>query len=248
MNEPLVVRVRPFPVPQVRRTVAADAVHVWEADLDHPPLPPADLLAVLTPAEYDRHARTRQPHIAARFAHARGLLRHLLAGYLDVSPERVPLVVTADGKPEVPGGPFFNLSHSAGRLLVAVAAVPIGVDVERVRVVSAADDLVRRWFHPAEREQYERLPAELRPAAFLRGWTCKEALLKGIGCGSRELAGCVVELDPQRRPAVRLSPDRGAWQLACWQTTNDFAAAVAVQSSRSLKVIGVGAPGIEPGT
>ena len=70
--------------------------------------------------------------------------------------------------------------------------------------------------------------------AFLRGWTCKEALLKGVGCGSRELAGCVVELDPDRPPAVILSSDGRPWQVACWQPDAAFTAAVAVRTDRPL--------------
>ncbi len=227
----MLIRLRPLGTD--RSGAEPGVVHVWRADPDRPPVPPADLLAVLSPAERERHARFRHPQAAARFAHGRGLLRLLLADHLGVLPADVPLAVTADGKPEAPGGPHFNLSHTAGQLLIAVAGVPVGVDVEPVRVVASADDLVRRWFHPAERERYEQLPADVRPAAFLRGWTCKEALLKGIGCGSRELGGCVVELDPARPPAVRLSPDGRPWRVACWKA-DGFAAAVAVQTDRPL--------------
>lgn len=232
---PVRVALRPLPASPDGLRISPDTVAVWHADPDRPPVPPAELLDMLSPAERERHTRFRHPQAAARFAHGRGLLRRLLAAHLEVPPADVPLVVTADGKPEVPGGPHFNLSHTAGRLLVAVAGVPVGVDVEPVRMVASADDLVRRWFHPVERAEYERLPADVRPAAFLRGWTCKEALLKGVGCGSRGLGGCVVELDPARPPAVRLSPDGRPWRVACW-AAGGYVAAVAVQTDRPLEL------------
>ncbi len=204
-------------------------VHLWVADPDRPPLPPDDRLEVLSAAEQERFTRMGHRPAADRFARSRGRLRHLLACYRGENPAAVSLTVSPDGKPEVAGGPHFNLSHTAGRLLIAVAASPVGVDVEPVRPVPAADDLVRRWFHADEVGQYFALPADRRPAAFRRGWTCKEALLKGVGCGARELAGCVVELDPDRPPAVRLSPDGRAWHLAAWEA-DGFAAAVAVRA------------------
>lgn len=244
----MLIRLRPYPTVPDRLAVEPAAVHIWDADPDRPPLPPAELLASLTAAERERHARLAHPQVAARFAHGRGLLRVLLAGYLGCRPDAVPLVVTPDGKPEVPGGPRFNLSHTAGRMLTAVAAVPVGVDVEPVRVVASADELVRRWFHPAERVQYERLPDGTKPAAFLRGWTCKEALLKGVGCGARELAGCRVDLDPARPPAVHLSPDGQIWELVCWNPTSSHVAALAVRADGPVEVSRVGGPGIEPGT
>ena len=224
------VFLRPVPADQTaERPPPAGVVHVWQADPDQPPVAAADLWAVLSAGERERADRMRQRAVADRFTHCRGLLRRLLAGYLGCSPADVPLTVSADGKPEMAGGPFFNLSHTAGRMLVAVAGGPVGVDVDRVRAVPSADDLVRRWFHPAERERFFGLPPTDRPAAFLRGWTCTEALLKGVGCGSRELGGCVVEVDPNAPPAVALSPDGRAWSLACWQA-DGFAAAVAVRA------------------
>ena len=224
---PAGVFLRPLPPPSGRLELLSGGAHLWVADPDRPP--PADLLAVLSPGERERAGRMGHRPAADRFAHCRSLLRLLLAGYRDEPPAAVPLTVSPDGKPEVAGGPHFNLSHTAGRLLIAVATGPVGVDVEPVRPVPAADDLVRRWFHPAEVEQYFALSADRRPAAFRRGWTCKEALLKGIGCGARELAGCVVELDPDRPPAARLSPDGRNWHLAAWEA-DGFAAAVALRA------------------
>jgi 4'-phosphopantetheinyl transferase len=88
---------------------------------------------------------------------------------------------------------------------------------------------VERFFAPPERDQYRGLPGELRPSAFLHGWTCKEAVLKGIGCGARELDRCVVDLDPRRPPRV-VGPAATAagWRVVCWRPGPGYVAAVAV--------------------
>ncbi len=225
------VVVRPLPWPIGRCAVKQNEVHVWDTNPDQPGVPFNDLEAVLSPTEQQRFERIGHRLAAKRFAASRGLARHLLAAYLGCRPTDVPMTITHDGKPEIPGGPQFNLSHTVGRLLLAVSLAKVGVDVEPVRVMSTADDLVRRWFHPVESTRYFDLLPDQRPSAFLRGWTCKEALLKGIGCGSRELSRCVVELDPTCPPKVILSPDGQPWQLTCWQPDSGFVAAVAVQIS-----------------
>jgi len=106
--------------------------------------------------------------------------------------------------------------------------VPVGVDVERHSSTRDLPGLVKRYFTPEENEQFHVLPDDSKPTAFLRGWTCKEAILKGIGCGVRELANCCVDLDPTRPPRVLRSPAGcGMWELTTWEVSPGIVAAVA---------------------
>lgn len=76
----------------------------------------------------------------------------------------------------------FSISHSAGLVLLAIADVPVGVDVQQVPsldvVVEAQSEL-----HPVEAAELAGLPSEDRPTAFARAWARKESYLKGIGTG-----------------------------------------------------------------
>ena len=110
-----------------------------------------------------------------------------------------------------------------------MADTPVGVDVERLREMPGAAGLVERYFSAPERRQFAELPAEVRAMGFFRGWTCKEAVLKGIGCGVRELDRCVVELHPDTPPAI-LGPAETAagWSVITWQPTPLTLAALAV--------------------
>ena len=194
-----------------------DALGVWLLP-DAEPLPTWVHLDAFTPPELDRLHRTRHPGAREHFRRGRLMLRSLLAERLRCSPGEVSLVLTPEGKPVVAGsdGIHFNVSHTAGLVAIAVAPVPVGIDVE------AADDgrdivgLVNRFFAEEERAQFARLPERLRRSAFLRGWTCKEALLKGIGSGVRDLQNCAVCLDPELPPRVVRSP-AGGWTLTTWQ-------------------------------
>lgn len=204
---------------------------------DDDPLPAwADHPQPLTPDELARVARIRHQQTREQFVRGRTVLRAALGLALGVPPPLVPLVLSADGKPELDpaaGLPplHFNLSHTAGVIAFAVGPTPVGIDVEAHQPGRDLDGLVDRYFAAEERDQFRDLPAPLRPAGFLRGWTGKEALLKGIGCGVRELSNCVVELDPRRPGRVKRAPAGcGAWELTCWVVTDRTAAAVAVRA------------------
>jgi 4'-phosphopantetheinyl transferase len=72
----------------------------------------------------------------------------------------------------------FNLSHTGGLALVAVAGNGrVGVDAETVRSEIEVADLSRRFFAPAEAAEILALSADVRLAAFFTCWTRKEAFL-----------------------------------------------------------------------
>lgn len=181
---------------------------------DADPLPDWVDADALAPDELERLARTRHPQAREHFRRGRLTARSLLAMTLGCHPREVAITATADGKPEVAGA-YFNVSHTAGLVAVAVGPVPVGIDVEAADPRRDVAGLVHRFFAAEEREQFATLPEPLRMPAFLRGWTCKEALLKGIGSGVRDLQNCAVCLDPDRPPRVLRSPAPG-WSLTTW--------------------------------
>jgi phosphopantetheinyl transferase len=134
------------------------------------------------------------------------------------------------GKPFLPGGPEFNLSHSAGATAVAVADGPVGVDIEsRGRAVDHAG-IAGKFFLPAESALVGSAPD---PALlFLRHWVCKEALCKLAGDGIyRGLRDARAGLDGTA-PAYR---GRAAW---IWEFGEDLGlvGAVAAWSPAVVKV------------
>ncbi len=90
------------------------------------------------------------------------------------------IITTANGKPVLQNDEiFFNISHSRDTLVIAVADVPVGVDIEFERKISQR---VREYC--LSDEEIKALPDDT--LAFLRIWTAKESYLKLYGTGLRQ--------------------------------------------------------------
>lgn len=83
------------------------------------------------------------------------------------------------GKPYIPDGPYFSISHCKEGIAVAIDDEPVGIDIESIR--RADEDLIIRTMYA--REQEEIRSAQDPARAFTRLWTQKEALVKAQGIG-----------------------------------------------------------------
>jgi len=153
-------------------------------------------------------------------AAARAALERLLGGY-GGSPGVPAIERGPHGKPFAPELPdlHFNLSHAGSAILLAFArGQPLGVDLENAARHTSIDGIARRFFAAAEADALERLEPSRRPAAFLRLWTHKEAVLKALGEGlAFGLDRVEFALDERgraelRRVAAEAGPAQ-AWQL-----------------------------------
>jgi 4'-phosphopantetheinyl transferase len=213
-----------------------DEVHVWTAPV--PALEHAGRLeALLSPAELERAARLKVERIREQFCASRGMLRALLARYLELSPCEVPITYEPSGKPvldaSVPDWQF-NLSHSESLAVYAFTRWRrIGVDVERLRPIPNLEGIVERFFSSRERETFFALPPTQRQQAFFRAWVCKEAVLKATGQGVPALECCDVAVHPEEGARVfRIGEDADAgrrWELAVWEPSPGYVGAVAVE-------------------
>lgn len=175
----------------LRKPPAAGELHVWRVEVDE---------------DDSREA-------------ARRALASILGAYVGGSgTDGVALRADPDGKPRLAEAPErlgFNLSHSGGLALVAVApgGVEVGVDVERHKPRRDLVRLAERWLPPADSAAVAAAEkADLEPV-FYAAWTRFEARVKCLGTG---IAG------PPPGPEVvahELSIDDG------------YAAAVAVRSA-----------------
>ena len=189
---------------------------------------------LLSSDESERASRIVVEEKRDQKAASRAQLRRILGRYLDSSPKSLRFLYGAHGKPglaEHPN-PRFNLSHSARVGLVGVTRdVRIGVDVEQARHGRPFSDLARRFFSAAESEALNDLPDALRPTAFYRAWTHKEAYLKAHGTGlSFPSNGFTIDYQGKGRGRL-LATDMPGDDPAIWHFTDvklgtEFAGAV----------------------
>ncbi len=139
----------------------------------------------LNQEERARAERFRFPVHRERFIRGRGMLRRLLAAYLETDPAAITFEIGEKGKPYLPGSAIhFNLSHSEGRAVLAVSRLPsIGIDIECFDRRVNVDGLSRRCFRESEISGLLELPEEEKRRAFFWIWTAKEARMKATGEG-----------------------------------------------------------------
>lgn len=152
-----------------------------------PGQPPAGWIdAWLEALPYAKRLATESLEPGSRFASLAGIALALtLAGRLSPLPVRAgELRFPSPGKPFLPGGPHFSISHTTGLVACAASAdLECGLDVEAIGSAAANDDARRR----------------------LRRWTATEALLKAAGLGLRD-AGTVEIAADGRSARVRGEP------------------------------------------
>lgn len=158
----------------IPRPPAAGETHVWIVDT-----------ALLEP--HGRPLRALAADDSPR-ALGRGFLRVLLGGYLGVPAPDVPLErrCPACGGPH--GPPLaddlrISVSYTAGRVAYAVATVPVGVDIERLRSDLPWRRIAPLVFSSREVAWLESQPRIDQATAFLRAWTRREAIGKATGVG-----------------------------------------------------------------
>lgn len=182
-------------------------VHVWCVPLSSNIGNAETLDALLSEDEREKAGWFVFERDKVRYVAARGILRRLLGGYLNIDPSEIRFSYGAFGKPELrspsmdsaptghcvshfaPGEMVtgrlaerlrFNLSHAGGWAAYAVSGDrDIGIDIEPLRHDVPWQELAPLVFSPNEQAEFAEIPPHKKATAFLRGWTRKEAYLKG---------------------------------------------------------------------
>jgi 4'-phosphopantetheinyl transferase len=221
---------QPSPLEGAPPPLAANAIHVWRLQLHE--LPETLLLAR---EEEERAARMRHEPSRRIFLHTRTMLRRILALYTGEPAEKLPLVISEQGKPSLDfeNAPCFNLSHSGDIGLIAITrAAHVGIDLEMLRDVTRPDRIAKTYFTPNEQATLASLPESLQLDAFHACWTRKEAYVKATGTGiANQLARfdvtlapdqpaqiCAIDGDAQKAQATTLHafrPAKNAWAAVC---------------------------------
>lgn len=222
-------------------------VHVWSARLISTQNKFEVFYGTLSTDERKRAESFVQERDRNRYIIARGILRELLGHYLGMAPEHVCLSYGANGKPHLAdslagSGLEFNLSHAANSAVYAFAnRTPVGIDIEPLNKGLAWRQLAPIVFSAREQAELAEIPEDEKAEAFLRGWTRKEAFVKGCGAGlSLDMNAFDVPLGRLENPSpVQLANKQkqsDVWWLCPIDPIADFVAALSVNGA-PLRVI-----------
>ncbi len=185
--------------PPPRLTLEAGSVHVWGFSLEACEAVIETFHRSLSDEERTRAARFVRPEHRSNYVLAHGGLRALLARYSGHVLSTLEFHAGATGKPSLldeqgrPHAVRFNLSHSHGRMLVAVArGQEVGVDLEQVRDKVEVVKLAERFYVEKEYQSVLRCSGTDQAMQFYRYWVAKEAVLKGQGLGITSLQDCEI--------------------------------------------------------
>ncbi len=223
--------------------LSKDEVHVWRASVLQPSAAIQSWRSLLSEDEIARAERFYFEKDRRRFIVSHGLLRILLARYLNtplISAGQLRFCQNEYGKPSLnldkqDCALNFNLSHSGELVLFAFTYVrQIGIDIEYMRPSLDYQSLVEHYFSPLENQMLQALPVSARLEAFYQCWTRKEAYIKARGKGlSIPLDIFDVSLRPDE-PAVLLNSredplETERWMLRALHPDPSYAAALTVE-------------------
>jgi len=174
--------------PPSNLSLLSNEVHVWRVTLDIDATIVHSLFATLCATEKQRAERFYLQLHGDRFIVSRGVLRKVLASYLQIQPNEIDFSYNSHGKPSLvvaDAEPLrFNLSHSQELALIAVTQnCNVGVDLEYIRSDFPCQEIAGRFFSPTEVAVLRSLPPHLQITAFFNCWTRKEAFIKATGKG-----------------------------------------------------------------
>ena len=155
----------------------ASAAALDAAEEDEPRLSPGDKARSQALAG-ERQWHWRAARIATRIVLERAAGPHW---------RKLDFELASGGRPALAGAPHFNVSHSGGAALIAVASLPVGVDLEERRDLAMTADRQRRIVAAAG-----RLNGAVRcfgdtDADVLEAWVRLEAVAKALGSGIGQL-------------------------------------------------------------
>jgi 4'-phosphopantetheinyl transferase len=227
-------------IPPADLILSNDDVHLWRAKLDQSDKCVKQLTQILSDDELRRAERFRFDKDRKYFIVTRGILRIILSHYLSVKSDQLQFGYSTYGKPYLAvksngNKIYFNLSRSHNLALCAFTrSHQIGVDIEYIRPITKADQIVARFFSAHEHAMWQQIPKDQKQEAFFHIWASKEAYIKARGEGlSMHLDQFDVSFAPGRPTALliasRTSGESSRWLLRTLQPGPDYVAALVVE-------------------
>jgi len=192
------------------------------------------LYPFLSPEELLRVKNYHRQIDKDRFTLGKGMLRLILSKYLDCTPEKIIFKNGINDKPFVDEGSKlqFNVSYSQNKILIAVSAEPVGLDIEYINPDFAYRPLLENCF--MEDEISVILKASRPRQVFFQFWTRKEALLKASALGLGDYLKDFSCLDGTQEMPQQLGFSSD-WRIKSFLMENDYQVSIAQHRLQTIR-------------
>jgi 4'-phosphopantetheinyl transferase len=188
-------------------------------------------LLIMSPEEIVRANSFYQTKDKYRYIIGHGTLRNILAKYLHQSPGAIKFVESANKKPclinQAESNLFFNISYAGDWVLLAVANLEIGIDIETINPRLDFLEITQKNFSA---EEADYINAGNSTERFFLLWTRKEALLKATGKGLDDYLKLIPGLDGIHLIQNDIISSGNDWQLNSFKIKDRYIASIAINS------------------
>ena len=198
----------------------------------------------LSEDECSRATRYHFEKDSNRFILRRSILRILISNYLGVDAKHIQYCYGKRGKPRITNNysnePLnFNMSHSENLMLYAFASnQEVGIDIEHVRPIPEAMQIVESCFSDKEKIIFNGLTADLQEEVFFQLWTRKEAFLKATGKGLDQSINGITVISSDDSVQIKNNQETsGRWHIEDLFLVPGFSAAYAIEETAPLKCV-----------
>lgn len=202
-------------------------IDIWRIAIERNGAGLETMKALLSPQELLRADRYHRDKDRQRFITSRAGLRWLLGRYLGADPIDIEFTLGQHKKPYLkkPASRLhFNTSHVDNMVLIAIARVEIGIDLEKVDGEFDWQEILDSTFSPDEIAFVRGQPAHAE-RAFYTLWTRKEALAKATGKGLQDDFTMFPSLDGEHEINGNLYT--GNWEIASFEAGESALGALA---------------------
>jgi 4'-phosphopantetheinyl transferase len=229
----------------------ANEIHTWIASVDDFDFAAlySQASAWLNPTEQARLRRFYFEQHKKQLLLGRILMRQALSHYEAPTPPQWQFCYNDYGKPalvdaqqhQLTAPLYFNLSHSCGSLVLAVARLEeVGVDVESNTRARRVEKIASRYFSKPEVLSLLDLDEPLWQARFYDLWSLKEAYIKACGMGlAIDLGHFSFSFPAPQEITIdfddRRADDPKSWQFWQLDSISGFNVAIAAKSPAGEK-------------
>lgn len=220
-------------------TLQKNELHVWSVSLEPGEEFIENCKSFLSEGERSRIDWFTFPQVQKNYIISQGVLRSILAGYLNIEPLQVQLSKHVKGKPFVTNDSslFFNLSNSGKKAVFSFSRDnEVGIDLEMIRALPDLEELIQKNFSQKEIDYISKVSEEKLKRFFLF-WTIKESYLKAIGEGMRLTPDNLefsIENDTIKFLGAKGFDDPTDWLFKRFELDNDYIGTLVYQSETTI--------------